>query len=198
MTTVLLLAHPAFDASRANRALLSGVADLPGLEVTDLYALYPERRIDAGVERARLLRATRLVFQFPLQWYSTPSLLKEWEDAVLTPLFYGEPDIATRTAGLPFFAATTTGGPWDSYRPGGAAMTVGALLTPLQATALKCRWAWQPPFAVHDVRNLDDAALTRAGEKYRTALSSMPALERRPAAVDRSAGSSARVSAQDL
>lgn len=57
MTTVLLLAHPDFAASRANRALLAGLNDLPELEVAELYALYPDGKIDAAVERERPLRA---------------------------------------------------------------------------------------------------------------------------------------------
>lgn len=65
MTTVLLLAHPDFAASRANRALLAGLNDLPGLEVAELYALYPNGQIDVTVERARVLRADRLVLQVP-------------------------------------------------------------------------------------------------------------------------------------
>ncbi len=183
MITVLLLAHPDFGASRANRALLSGLIDVPGLEVAELYALYPDGRIDGRAERERLLRATRLVFQFPLQWYSTPSLLKQWEDTVLTPLFYLEPELAASTAGLPLFVATTTGGPPASYRPGGTAMTIDELFAPLRATARKCGWEWQSPFAVHDVRNLDDAALVRAGEDCRAALLATPMLGRQSARV---------------
>ncbi len=187
MTTVLLLAHPTYAASRANRAMLSGLGGVPGLEVAELYALYPNRRINAAVERDRLLRATRLVFQFPLQWYSTPSLLKEWEDAVLTPLFYFEPETAASTAGLPLLAATTTGGPLASYRPGGTATTIDELFAPLRATARKCGWEWQMPFTVHDVRNLGDAALARAGKEYRAALLAAPVLGRRPGTVGGSA-----------
>lgn len=180
MTTVLLLAHPDFAASRANLALLAGLNDLPGLEVAELYALYPNGQIDFEVERERVLRADRLVLQFPLQWYSTPSLLKYWQDAVLTPLFYMEPDIAASTAGLPVLAATTTGGPSASYHPGGAGgMTIDGLFAPLRATARKCGWLWQAPFALHDVRNLDDAALARAGEDYRSIILSAPMLEQR-------------------
>ncbi|SJZ39163.1 Putative NADPH-quinone reductase (modulator of drug activity B) [Enhydrobacter aerosaccus] len=180
MTTVLLLAHPDFAASRVNRALLAGLNDLPGLEVAELYALYPDGRIDFAVERARVLRAGRLVLQFPLYWYSTPPLLKHWQDAVLTPLFYREPEIAAATAGLPVLAATTTGGPPASYQSGNpAGTTIDELFAPLRATARKCGWRWQAPFALHDVRNLDDAALTRAGEDYRSAILSAPMRERR-------------------
>ena len=175
MTTVLLLAHPDFGASRANRALLDGLAGLPDLAAAELYALYPDGRIDFAVERERLLRADRLVLQFPLYWYSTPSLLKQWEDTVLTPIFYTEPDVAALTAGLPVFAATTTGGPPASYEPPGPAMmTIDELFAPLRATARKCGWLWQKPFAVHDVRNLDDAALAQAGERYRSLLLALP------------------------
>ncbi len=180
MTTVLLLAHPDFAASRANRALLAGLNDLPGLEVAELYALYPNGQIDFAVERERVLRADRLVLQFPLYWYSTPPLLKHWEDAVLTPLFYLEPDIAASMAGLPVLAAPTTGGVSGSYQPGGATgMTIDELFAPLRATARKCGWLWQAPFALHDVRNLNDAALARAGEDYRSVILSAPMLEQR-------------------
>ena len=95
---------------------------------------------------------------------------------MLTPLFYMEPDIAASTAGLPILAATTTGGPSASYEQGG--MTIGDLFAPLRATARKCGWLWQAPFAVHDVRNLDDAALSRAGEDYRYAVLSVPIISR--------------------
>ena len=177
LTTLLLLAHPEFAASRVNRALLAAVDGLPGLDVAELYALYPDGRIDAAAERARLLRADRLVLQFPLQWYSTPPLLKAWQDAVLTPLFYGEPDVAALTAGLPMLAATTTGGPPQSYLPAG--MTMDELFAPLRATARKCGWRWQAPFAVHDTRNLDDDGLLRASAAYRSAILATPVLERR-------------------
>ncbi len=180
MTTVLLLAHHDLAGSRANRALLAGVNDLPGLEVAELYTLYPSGQIDFAVERERVLRATKLVLQFPLCWYSTPPLLKQWQDTVLTPLFYLEPETAASTAGLPVLAATTTGGPSESYQPGNpAGMTINELFAPLRATALKCGWLWQVPFALHDVRNLDDAALAQAGEDYRSEILSAPMLEQR-------------------
>lgn len=180
MPTVLVLAHPDFGASRANRALLAGLAGVPDLEIVDLYALYPDGQIDYAVERERILCAERLVLQFPLQWYSVPSLLKQWMDSVLTPLFYGEPDIAASTAGLVILAATTLGGPEVNYQRDGAnGMTVNDLFAPLRATAGRCNWRWQAPFALYDVRNLDDGALARAAVEYRDALLSVPMPEER-------------------
>ena len=136
MTTVLLLAHPNFATSRANRALHAGIKDLPGLEIAELYALYPDGRIDSAAERERLLRADRLVLQFPLYWYSVPSLLKQWFDTVLTPILFNEPDVMASMAGLPVLAATTTGGVAASYQgdnPTTAALE--ELFAPLRATA---------------------------------------------------------------
>lgn len=171
MTTVLLLAHPDLAVSRANRALLAGLDGLPGLEIFDLYATYPDEQIDLSAERERLMRAERLVLQFPMFWYSTPPLLKRWQDAVLTPLIYLKPDTAMALQGLPVMAATTTGGPAASYQEAG--MSLEELFAPLRATARKAGWEWHAPFALHDVRMLDAEALRRGGEKYRTAVSSI-------------------------
>lgn len=172
MTTALLLAHPHFAASRANRALLAGVEDVPGLEIVDLYASYPDEQIDLSAERERLLRADRLVLQFPMFWYSTPPLLKRWQDVVLTPLIYLEPSTAASLRGLPVMAATTTGGPIASYRQAG--MSINELFAPLRATAGKAGWEWQTPFALHDVRALDEEALSAASQDFRLAVLSMP------------------------
>ncbi len=177
MSTVLVLAHPNFAASRANRALLAGLDGIPGLEVAELYTLYPDGRIEFAIERERVLRAERMVLQFPLQWYSVPSLLKLWMDTVLTPLFYDEPDIAASTANLAILAATTTGGPASSYHPDSpSGMTINDVFAPLRATARKCNWLWQAPFALHDVRNSDEAAFARAAEDYRCVVLSTPML----------------------
>lgn len=172
MTTTLLLAHPDLASSRANRALLAGLDDLAGLEVVDLYATYPDEQIDPSAERERLLRADRLILQFPMFWYSTPPLLKRWQDAVLTPLIYLEPDTAALLKGLPVMAATTTGGPAASYCQ--ADMSINELFAPLRATACKAGWSWQTPFALHDVRTLDDEALNAASHDFRLAVLSMP------------------------
>jgi Putative NADPH-quinone reductase (modulator of drug activity B) len=82
--TVILVFHPDLRRSRANRALLDAASKLAELEVVDMSALYPDGRIDVDVEVGRLIAAERLVLQFPVQWYSTPPLLKAWQDAVLT------------------------------------------------------------------------------------------------------------------
>ena len=74
--TLILLFHPDYDNSRANRALAEAAGSRPGTTIVDMQALYPDGRIDADVEVARPLAAERIILQFPVQWYSTPPLLK--------------------------------------------------------------------------------------------------------------------------
>ncbi|MFC3126568.1 NAD(P)H-dependent oxidoreductase [Pseudoroseomonas globiformis] len=70
--TLILMCHPDYARSRANLALAGAARDVRGVEVVHLDALYPEGRIDAAAEAARLIAARRIVLQFPVQWYSTP------------------------------------------------------------------------------------------------------------------------------
>lgn len=79
MTTLILLFHPDLSRSRANAALAKFAASQPQVEIANMTALYPlgvDMERDGEREAARLLGAERIVLQFPMQWYSTPPLLK--------------------------------------------------------------------------------------------------------------------------
>lgn len=166
--TLILLFHPDLTRSRANAALAGAAARLPGVEVVDMYALYPDGQVDADREVARLLAADRIVFQFPIQWYSTPPLLKAWQDAVLTRMYY----IAYKTEGCllegrPLLVVATAGNVPEAYAPGGAnRFTMEELLRPLEATAHRCGLPWQPPFLVYRADKLDDLSLHGAARDY--------------------------------
>lgn len=104
--TTILFFHDAPARSRANAALLDAVRELPHLDVADMGTLYPDGVIDVDAEVERLLSANRIVLQFPVQWYSTPPLLKAWQDAVLTRIYYVNPKVeGDRLAGLPVTVA---------------------------------------------------------------------------------------------
>ncbi|RXL71629.1 flavodoxin family protein, partial [Citrobacter sp. AAK_AS5] len=51
--------------------------------VHDLFAAYPDGVIDVAAEQALVRAHDRIVFQFPLFWFSMPPLLKVWFDQVL-------------------------------------------------------------------------------------------------------------------
>ncbi|WP_181962103.1 NAD(P)H-dependent oxidoreductase, partial [Klebsiella pneumoniae] len=84
MKTTVFVTHPNINQSRVNSALAKGAASLTGVEVRYLYDLYPDGKIDVVAEQAALEKTDRIVLQFPMQWYSTPPLLKQWLDDVLT------------------------------------------------------------------------------------------------------------------
>lgn len=162
-----ILAHPNLAASRANAALLQRIRRQPGAEIIDLYARYGGKQaIDVEAEAQSLMAAEAIVLQFPLQWYSTPSLLKEWQDQVLTQMMYVAPQTqGCHLAGKPVMVVATAGATFEDYTPEGRnRVSVNELLLPLQAMAHRCGLRWLPPFVVYDTRNLCDQALAEAGE----------------------------------
>ena len=70
-------AHPGHRHSHANRELAQRAAAIEGITFVDLYAEYPRTDINIDKEQERLLSHDVILFQFPLFWYSTPSLIKE-------------------------------------------------------------------------------------------------------------------------
>ena len=166
--TLILMFHPDFSASRANRALHDAAARLPGVEIVDVAELYPDGRIDTDAEVARLLGADRLILQFPIQWYSTPPLMKAWQDAVLTRMMYLAPQTeGAKLAGMPLLVVATAGNVEESYRPEGANLfPLIELLKPLQATAHRCGFVWADPYLVYEANRAGADVLSEAGEVY--------------------------------
>lgn len=80
---LVLFAHPSQELSEVNRPMAEAVRDLDGITLVDLYADYADFQIDIDREQDRLLQHDVIVFQHPLYWYSTPAILKEWQDLVL-------------------------------------------------------------------------------------------------------------------
>ena len=149
---LLLLAHPSLDRSEANRPMVDAVVDIDGITLIDLYAEYPDFQIDIDREQKRLLEHDVIIFQHPLYWYSTPAILKEWQDLVLEHGFaYGTK--GTALTGKIFFNALTAGGAEAAYRAEGYNhFTIRELLHPLEQTAVLCGMNYLPPFALFGSR----------------------------------------------
>lgn len=168
---LLLLAHPAFEKSRANRALLNAVQGLDGVHIHDLYEEYPDFAVDVKREQSLLAEHDLIVVQHPFYWYSVPALLKEWIDLVFEYGFaFGEEGRALE--GKLWLSAVTAGGSEDSYcRAGGNRYTVRELLAPLEQTARLCRMQFLPPFFVFGTHGLRDSTdFDSHGAQYRTLL----------------------------
>ena len=169
---LVILAHPDKGKSRLNKAL-SDAARAAGASVHELYAEYPDFKVDAKREQKLLLEAEVVVLQFPFYWYSSPALLKEWEDKVLEYGFaYGSAGKALH--GKKLLVATTTGGPKEAYQKGGYNnFTVEDLLSPFVQMASLCGMKWQPPFIVNGARTITDEELAKMAGEYVEMLQSL-------------------------
>lgn len=150
---LILFAHPSLDRSEVNHPMAEAVRDLDDITLVDLYAEYPDFQIDIDREQQRLLEHDVIVFQHPLYWYSTPAILKEWQDLVLEHDFaYGSRGTALH--GKIFFNALTAGGKEGAYRAEGFNhFTIRELLHPLEQMALLCGMTYLPAFALFDARS---------------------------------------------
>jgi glutathione-regulated potassium-efflux system ancillary protein KefG len=149
---LVLFAHPSLERSEANRPLAEAAAALSGVTLVDLYAEYPALEIDIDREQKRLLAHDAICFLHPLYWYSTPAILKEWQDLVLEHGFaYGAEGIALQ--GKLFFSALTAGGSGSAYcAEGYNHFSIRELLRPLEQTAILCGMTYLPPFALFGAR----------------------------------------------
>jgi glutathione-regulated potassium-efflux system ancillary protein KefG len=165
---LILFAHPALEKSRINRQLIRAVEGLEFVTVHDLYEHYPNFHINVKAEQALLLAHDIIVFQHPLYWYSSPAILKEWQDLVLEYGFaYGHKGVALH--GKKVLTAITTGGSEKAYcRQGHNHFTIRELLAPFEQTARLCGMDYLPPFVIHGTHKLNEAEhITKHAEDYR-------------------------------
>ena len=151
MTKVLLYyAHPGHQVSRANKKLFEVASQVAGVTCVDLYAEYPRFDIDVNAEQARLLDHDIVVFQCPLFWYSTPAIIKEWQDLVLEQGFaYGHD--GTALSGKVMLMALTAAGPEEAYSEQGYQhFDLRTFLSPLEQTAGLCKMRFAAPYVLFD------------------------------------------------
>ena len=167
MTPVLILfAHPAFERSRVHRRLAEAVAELSGVTFHDLYQAYPDFDVDVRREQELLAAHDVVVLQHPFYWYSTPPLVKQWEDLVLEHGWaYGTGGTALH--GKRLLSAISAGGPQRAYCADGYnRFSVRQLLAPLEQTARLCGMEYLPPFVVFGTLGLEDERLRSAAAEY--------------------------------
>ena len=167
---LVLFAHPALEKSRVNAVLADRVRGLDGVTFHDLYEAYPEFDIDVAREQGLLTEHDLIVLQHPFFWYSTPALLKEWEDLVLEHGWaYGSEGTALR--GKRVLSVISTGGREVAYQPEGHnRFTMAQLLAPIEQTARLCGMDYLPPFVVHGTHGMDRQKIERHSSDYLRAL----------------------------
>ena len=134
MKTIVILAHPNIGQSNVNKAWIEALAQSnPEITVHDLYAKYPDWKIDVAAEQALLIGYDRIILQYPFQWYNMPPLLKKWlDDVFLQGWAYGQG--GENLAGKEIGVAVSTAGISDVYTES-VFGTVEQLLKPMASTA---------------------------------------------------------------
>lgn len=170
---LVIFAHPALERSRVQYRLIKAAAAVEGVTCRDLYQLYPDFMINIESEKKLLLEHDIIVFQYPLYWYSSPAILKEWQDLVLQYGFaYGQEGTALQ--GKLCTSVISCGGSRASYQAGGAnQFTLHELLRPFEQTAKLCNMRYVPPFVIHDANDLSEAEIDVYTERYQQLLNQL-------------------------
>ena len=172
----VILAHPNLEKSRANRILYQEIQQSQQIKISHLYAQYPNFAIDVPKEQALIQQAKIVVFQFPVYWYSSPALLKEWIDQVFTEGFaYGDKGVMLKDK--PLFLAVTLAAEasFCSEKDEKGNPNLFALshtLLPFESTAVYCGMNWAGSFAVFGAEALPLEDLRQKAKAYRQQIES--------------------------
>lgn len=169
--TLIILAHPNIAESKVNKALLDGIQNESNITVHDLYATYKTvEAIDVVKEQALLVHYDRIIFQFPLYWYSAPAMLKEWQDKVLSYGFAYGPE-GSKLAGKESKIIVSVGSPEYAYQAGAYNnFTLSEYLRPLQSTIVFTGMEFKGIFATYGAMKLTAEALANDVKTYQTIL----------------------------
>lgn len=157
MSSILVLsAHRTPDQSRINKAQVAALREVPGITVHELMREYPDYKIDVAREHELLKNHQHIVMMFPFFWYSSPAILKEWEDAVLTYGFaYGTNGTALQ--GKTLQVIVSTGGDEKAYTPEGYnRYPAKDQLLPFHAVANRTGMDWLEPLLIQGANNMTD------------------------------------------
>jgi glutathione-regulated potassium-efflux system ancillary protein KefG len=173
MRILILYAHPRPSSSIVQRALSNTAKSISGVTFHDLYAAYPDFGIDAAREQELLVAHDVIILQHPFYWYSSPAILKEWQDIVLDFGWAYGPG-GNSLHGKIMMQAISTGGAEGFYHAKGRnRYSVDELLRPFNQTAYLCGMAYLKPFVVYEGRRISDDVLEGHVTRYRELLAGL-------------------------
>lgn len=170
---LVLFAHPKFELSDVNQALINAIRDLENVQIRDLYELYPDFNINVQDEQEALFEHEVIIWQHPFYWYSCPPLLKQWLDLVLEHGWaYGTGGIFLKNKYI--FNALTSGGSDEIYSPlGRNRFTIEEFLRPFEQTAYLCNMRYLPPFHLGGTHRITDSELAAKALAYQNLILSL-------------------------
>ena len=167
MSKVLILfAHPALEKSRVNKKLIEDVQSLKNVTLNDLYEEYYDFNIDVEREKKLLVEHDIIIFHHPFFWYSTPALLKQWEDLVLEHGWaYGSK--GTALVGKKFMNIITTGGSSQAYtRESVNKFSIREFLIPIEQSVKLCGMIFLPPYLIQGTHRFTAKEIEEYSKEY--------------------------------
>lgn len=157
MKTLVIVSHPDILESGSQQYFLNSVKDREDVTIHHLEGVYPQGKIDVEKELALLRTHQRIIFQFPFYWYSSPYLLKKWQDEVLTDgVAYGRRGQVL--AGKEFGLVVMIGVHEREYQAGGTeGFSLNELLKPFQAMANKTGMKYLKPLPIFQFAYMEEA-----------------------------------------
>ncbi|EFC38939.1 predicted protein [Naegleria gruberi] len=169
--TLVFFFHERFESSQANRSMIKALSTLDNIEIVNMHQIFTENgnKFDSNSDIQRLLNADRIIFQFPIQWYSMPAFMKQWIDETFTRMYYiryGEEGL--KMEGKKFMISVTAGNFEEAYTPQGQNLIpLDDLLNPLKALAHRCKLQWSEPFISYRANKKSVEELEETAEQYR-------------------------------
>ena len=134
MKNILIVSgHTDLNNSVANKKILQDLSKrLPNAEIDYLSELYSDYKIDVEQEQNKLLKADIIVLQYPVFWYSMPSLLEKWMEETFKHGF-SHGSTGDKLKGKKVIISLTTGAPEEAYE------NIDEFLNPIKASCKLCQ-----------------------------------------------------------
>lgn len=167
--TLAIFAHPYFEYSTTNLALIKAYDISEQLVFKDLYEEYPDFHIATFKERKRIWEYERLVFQFPLIWFGLPPLLRLWIDEVFDMSWKAESKHPLMNKDA--IIVVTMGAAEENYQKDGLYhTTLEELMKPLTLSLKVNGIEVKEIFAVYKADDLESDELQQITEKLKKTL----------------------------
>ncbi|UDM32254.1 NAD(P)H-dependent oxidoreductase [Lentilactobacillus laojiaonis] len=159
MTTLIISSNPNYQDSGLNQFLKTSSQwlgnSIEWLQLDEIYpeAKYTKKQIEQ--EQSRLQQADKIIFQFPMYWYSAPASLKSYLDQVMTNQFVNiKHSLQNKSLGI----VVGIGKNLQSYQAGASEnYTISELLRPYQAFALAAQMKYLRPLTINQFSYMNEA-----------------------------------------
>lgn len=153
MKTLVIIIHPDMGSSAVNKRWAEELRKSPDkFTVHELYACYPDEKLDIKAEQKLIEEHDKIVFQFPYYWFNCPPLFKKWLDEVMTHGWAYGSKSGFKMAGKKIALAMSLGSDEEEYSPANVyKYTLEELTRPFEITFEYVKADYQPFFAYYGI-----------------------------------------------